>query len=275
MSKPKKAIKSVLFYIVMAAISLVCIFPFVMMVQISIKPAIYTYNPSVWIFTPTFENFKKIIEFRNIFSYMLNSLVIVVVTTIISLILGSFAAYGFARFSFKRRENLAFFILSQRMLPPIAVVIPFFVMASLFSLLDSKLILIIAYMLINIPFVIWMMRSFFEDIPISVEESARVEGCSNLQVLYRIVLPLSLPGLIATAIFCVINSWNEFVFALFLTSMNSRTLPTSVTLFMSVNGVMWGEMAAVGLLAATPVIVFAMIVQKNMIRGLTFGAVKE
>ncbi|HBE77607.1 MAG TPA: ABC transporter permease, partial [Firmicutes bacterium] len=108
-----------------------------------------------------------------------------------------------------------------------------------------------------------------------IEESALVDGCSHWQVLMRVVLPLSLPGLTATAIFCIINSWNEFAFALFLTGINARTLPTTVTFFLSITGVIWGEMAAVGVLTALPVLIFAMLVQKYMIRGLTFGAVKQ
>jgi len=165
--------------------------------------------------------------------------------------------------------------LSLRMLPPMATVIPFFILARLTGILDTHLVLILSYMTFNIPFTIWMMRGFFEEIPREIEEAALVDGCSHWQVLIKIILPLSMTGLTATAIFCVIQSWNEFAFALFLTGVNARTLPTTVTFFLSVTGVIWGEMAAVGVVTALPVLVFAMLVQKHMIRGLTFGAVKQ
>ena len=169
---------------------------------------------------------------------------------------------------------MAFWVLSLRMLPPMATVIPFFVMAQMLRILDTHLVLIICYMLFNIPFTIWMMRGFFEEIPLAIEEAALVDGCSRFQVFMKILLPLAVPGLIATAIFCIIQSWNEFAFALFLTSSDANTLPTTVTLFLSITGVVWGEMSSVGVITIIPVLVFAMIVQKYMIRGLTFGGVK-
>ncbi|MDR2479005.1 MAG: carbohydrate ABC transporter permease, partial [Treponema sp.] len=126
----------------------------------------------------------------------------------------------------------------------------------------------------NIPFTIWMMRGFIEDLPVELEEAAFVDGCTRMQTIIRSVFPLVLPGMAATAIFCVINSWNEFVLANFLTSIHSKTVPTSVMMYLSVSGVKWGEMAATGVLAVLPVLIFAIAVQKYMIRGLTFGAVK-
>ena len=147
-------------------------------------------------------------------------------------------------------------------------------MASIFGLLDTRLVLIICYTTFNIPFTIWMMRGFIEDMPIELEEAGWVDGCSRLTGIIKILLPLITPGLVATSIFCVINSWNEFVFANFLTSIQAKTIPTSVMMYLSVSGVKWGEMAATGVMAVLPVLIFAIIVQKHMIRGLTFGSVK-
>ncbi|MFD2132816.1 carbohydrate ABC transporter permease [Pseudogracilibacillus auburnensis] len=231
-------------------------------------------DPSVWFFTPTLENYQDAFFYRNILDYIKNSFIVVVITTFFSILIGGMAAYGFARFNFKKREDTAFWILSLRMLPPLATVIPFFVMAHLLKVLDTHIVLIICYMLFNIPFTIWMMRGFFEEIPEEIEEAAFIDGCSRFQVFIKIVLPLAIPGLIATGIFCIINSWNEFVFALFLTSSDAITLPTTVTLFLSISGVAWGEMSAVGVITVIPVLIFAMLVQKYMIRGLTFGGVK-
>lgn len=248
--------------------------PYLWMILISLKPKVDIFEPGKFIFKPTLENYTSIIYQAHILDYFKNSIIVAVCSTVISLLIGSFAAYGFARFNWKKREKTAFLVLSQRMLPSMAIVIPYFLMAMAAGLLDTKLILVICYMLFNIPFTILMMRGFFEDIPIEIEEAGLIDGCSRFQVLKELILPLSLPGLTATAIFCLINSWNEFVFANFLTSINAKTVPTSVMLFLSVSGTKWGEMAATGVLASLPAIIFGITVQKYMIRGLTFGAVK-
>lgn len=257
--------------------TLVCLFfiaPYLWMVLISLKPRVDIFEPGKFIFTPTLQNYDNIIKNAHILDYFKNSVIVSVISTAISLVIGSFAAYGFARFHWKNRENTAFMVLSQRMLPSMAIVIPYFLMAMAGRLLDTKIILIICYLLFNIPFTILMMRGFFEDIPVEIEDAGKIDGCSGFQVLKELVLPLSLPGLTATAIFCLINSWNEFVFANFLTSVRAKTVPTSVMLFLSVSGTKWGEMAATGVLSSFPVIIFGIAVQKYMIRGLTFGAVK-
>lgn len=272
--RTKKRIQGFFYGAAILIICIICVFPFLWMLSISLKTPSQAYDPSIWVFRPVGENFESVFANRNLLKYLLNSLIIAVITTAISLVLGCLAAYGFARFQFDKRESLAFWVLSLRMLPPMATVLPFFVMASLLRILDTRLVLIIVYMLFNIPFTIWMMRGFFEDIPVEIEEAAKVDGCSLVKALYKVVLPMALPGMTATAIFCIINSWNEFVFALFLTSSKANTLPTTVQMFLSVSGVAWGEMSAVGAVSTFPMILFAILVQKYMIRGLTFGAVK-
>jgi len=254
--------------------TLFCIFPFFWMLLTSLKARVDVIDPSVWVFKPTFENYKNVFEKRNLFFNIKNSLIVVGGTTVISLMLGTLAAYGFARFQFKRKESLAFWILSLRMLPPMAVVISFFVLGRLLRLLDTHIYLIIVYLSFNVPFTIWMMRGFIEDIPIEIEEAAWLDGCSRLKSFFLVVFPLISPGLIATAIFCIIQSWNEFSLAFFLTTFNAKTIPTIVTAFLSVTGVLWGEMAAVGVIAIAPIVLFAFFVQKNLVRGMTFGAVK-
>lgn len=257
-----------------AIVIIICLFPFVWTIMTSFKMRVDTINPAVWVFKPTLENYHAVFQKRDVLFYIKNSGIVVFFTTLISIVLGTMAAYGFARFQFHRKEDLAFWILSLRMLPPMAVVIPFFLMGRFLHLLDKHIFLIIVYLSFNIPFTIWMMRGFIEDIPKEIEESAWVDGCSRFQGLIRIVFPLTLPGIVATAIFCVIQSWNEFALAFFLTSFNSRTVPTTVTFFLTVLGVIWGEMAAVGVIATIPILIFAIIVQKYLIRGLTFGAIK-
>ena len=274
-------IKSPLKGILIFLICVLVLFPFLWMILVSFLNRVNIYPSNL--FAPhadgffsvfTLENYRSIIQTGNIFSYFKNSAIVAVFTTLISLVLGTIAAYGFARYDWKKREDRAFWILSQKFLPAMAVVIPYFLMATFAGIFDTAVLLVICYTTFNIPFTIWMMRGFIEDLPKELEEAAFVDGCTRVQSMYKIVLPLVLPGMVATAIFCVINSWNEFVFANFLTLVNAKTVPTSVMMYLSVSGVKWGEMAATGVLAVLPVLIFAICVQKYMIRGLTFGAVK-
>lgn len=270
----KKRVYVLLRIIAIIILCVVSVFPFFWMVHVSLKQRVFVYDPSVWIFTPTFENYKAVIINRSLGLYLRNSIIVAFLNTALSLIIGGLCAYGFSRFKFKRKEFYYFFLLVVRMLPPIGIVIPIFLSAQFTKLIDKPLLLVVVYMIFNVPFAVWMMRSFFEEIPREIEESAWIDGMSNLQTLYKIIMPLASPGLAATAIFCIINSWNEFVYALFTTMMKSITLPTIVEIFKSIGGTLWGEMCAVGTIATIPVLVFAMIVQKNIVRGLSFGAVK-
>jgi len=258
----------ILLYFLVGIVVTFCVFPFCWTIAISFKRRIDIIDPSTWIFRPTILNYVKVIVGRNIFTYFWNSLIVVIGTVIISLVLGSMAAYGFTRYRFRGKENLAFFVLSLRMLPPMAAVIPFFLLARFIGLLDTHLILIIAYLTFNIPFSMWMMRGFFEEIPREIEEAALVDGASQLRVLASIVLPLVAPGIVATVVLCVIQSWNEFALALFLTSLRARTLPTTVTFFLAARGVVWGELAATGVITCLPVIVFAFLIQKHLVNEM-------
>lgn len=255
-------------------ILLVLVFPLVWMVLISLKSARDITDPSVWIFVPSLDSYIEAFQKRNVFQYLKNSSIVAFTTTFISVTLGAFAAYGLSRFKFKRREDLTFLVLAMRMLPAIAIVLPLFMMSQLLGVLDTRIVLIVCYMLFNIPFSIWMLRGFFLEIPMEIEEAAFVDGCTRGSILWRIILPLAAPGLAATAIFCVINSWNEFTFAVFLTSFKASTLPTTVTQFLSATGTAWGTMAATGVITIIPVLLFSLLVQKYMVKGLSFGGVK-
>ena len=271
--KTKKKAAGVLRGIVIFLACVVVLFPFLWMVRVSFLNKVGIFEPLNFSIAMTLENYRNIID-SGIGKYFANSFVVAVFSTLISLILGSFAAYGFARYNWAKREDRAFWVLSQKFLPAMAVVIPYFTMAAAFKLLDTQILLVICYTTFNIPFTIWMMRGFIEDLPKELEEAAFVDGCSRMDSIRHIVLPLILPGLVATSIFCILNSWNDFVFANFLTTINAKTVPTSVMMYLSVSGVKWGEMAATGVLAVLPVMIFAISVQKHMVRGLTFGSVK-
>ncbi|MCL2391221.1 MAG: carbohydrate ABC transporter permease [Oscillospiraceae bacterium] len=271
-----KGAKSTAITIAIVIICIAAIFPLFWMISLSLRDIAFAGNPSItyWFANVNLQSYINLFRLRNIQSFLVNSFVISITTTVVSLILGSITAYGMARYNFKKKESMAFFLLSMRMIPAIAAVIPFFVISIFVGILDTRLVLIIAYMTFNIPFTVWMMRGFFEEIPKEVEEAALVDGCSTIGVLIKVVLPLSTPGLMATAIFCIINSWNELIFALFLTTFRAPTLPTTVQMFMSIQGIQWNEMAAVGVISTGPILLFAMFVQRYMVRGLTFGAVK-
>ncbi|BAS28043.1 ABC transporter permease [Limnochorda pilosa] len=250
--------------------------PFLWMVVMSFqtRTQIFARPPLIW-FRPTLANYTDLMNRGVFLDYLQNSLVVVVLTVLVSLAFAIPAAYGFARFRFRRREDLAFWVLSIRMAPPIAVVIPYFLIGSFLGILDTRFVLVVAYLSFNIPFAIWMIRGFIEDVPVEVEEAAQIDGCSRFQALRRVTLPLVGGGIAATAILLVIQSWNEFAFALFLTTTEARTLPTIVTQFLTFQGVVWGEMAAAASITVIPIVIFAILVRKQLITGLTFGAIKE
>jgi len=213
---------------------------------------------------------------RDVIKNIINSIIVAVSTTGISMILGVIAAYGLVGYKFKGRKTLLSLTLFARMIPPIILALPLFLMLSKINLLNNPIALIISYTVFNLPFVIWMMKGFIEGIPIELEEAGRIDGLSKLGAFFRITLPLVAPGLAATSIFCIISSWNEFVFALVLTSTNAaQTIPIAVSGYITDRGILWGEMSAVSTVAMLPMLFFILLVQKHMVRGLTFGAVKE
>lgn len=252
------------------------LFPFLWMVGMSFKDRMQTFAiPPLWFFTPTFNNYRDLLN-RGIFgTYSLNSLVVVICSVFVSLLIATPAAYALSRFSFKGKKDISFWILSVRMAPAIAVVIPYFFLGSFIGILDTRLVLIIAYLSFNVPFAVWMLKGFIDEIPVQIDEAAMIDGCSRFQVFSGLIVPLVANGLAATSILCLIQSWNEFTFALFLTTTDARTLPTIVTQFLTFQGVVWGEMSAAATITVLPSVIFAILVRKHLITGLTFGAIKE
>jgi ABC-type glycerol-3-phosphate transport system permease component len=237
--------------------------------------------PPVFLFKPTFEAYVNILTGRTFFyagrfyQAIWNSICIAVTATGLSLFLGSLGAYSLSRFQFKAKKPLAFMILASRLLPPVATVIPLFYVMNLAGLLDTQLSLILIYNGFNVPIAIWMLRGFFDEIPVEVEQSAMVDGCSRLSAFVRVVLPLTGPGLAATAIFLYIISWNDFLIALIFTGNVAKTIPVLVGELIGETGIYWPDMAATGLIVVIPVLIFSFIVQKHLVKGLTLGAVKR
>jgi multiple sugar transport system permease protein len=202
-----------------------------------------------------------------------DSLIIALATTLVSVLVGALAAYGLARFKVGG-ENFSFWILSTRMFPPVATALPLFLIFREIRLLDTHLGLIIANTVFNLPFVIWLLKGFFEDLPVELEDAARIDGCNRWQVFVKIALPLVAPGLVATALFSFIFAWNEFMFALLLTRRAVRPLTIIVPSLVGGHEILWGEIAAIGTIAIIPGIILALLLQRYLIRGLTLGAVK-
>jgi len=268
-------IKKIILLVIAAVVFVVILFPPVVLFLTSIKTELDALSfPPKWIFKPTIENYTTIFKFSPFTRYLLNSLIVASLNTAVVLVLGSLAAYSLARFKFKGVDNLAFWILSIRMMPPVAAIIPIYIIMRNLRLLDTPWSLVITYLTFNLPFAVWMMRSFFQEIPREIEESALVDGCSTLSAFRKIALPLVAPGLAATGILTFIFSWNEFLFALILTGSKAVTLPVGITGYMKETGINWGYMTAGGALALIPVIVFTILVQKHLVKGLTMGALK-
>ena len=225
---------------------------------------------------PTLENYVSLFANRNMGAYLLNSLIVVGASVLLALVIGSLAAYALARFRMGRlNDRLSFWVLAPRMIPPIAIVVPIFLILQQFGLLNKHLGLILVYTAFNLPFVVWMMRSFFQEIPIDLEEAAMVDGASRLSAFWHVMLPLAAPGLVATAIFAIIVTYNEFFFALTLTSTPAAaTLPVGTAALIGKTQTLFGEMAAAGVVATAPIVCFALLVQRHLVRGLTMGAVK-
>lgn len=249
--------------------------PILWIVLTSIKPEslIFLRYP-VMIFKPVFSNYEDVFTNTYIARYFINSLIISSLSCALALLIGSLAAYSFSRFKIKRGEDIAFWILSTRMLPPIASVIPIYLIAAHLELLDTYALMILIYAGFNVPYVVWIMRGFFVDIPKEIEEAALVDGCSRLGVLMRVVLPLSVTGLVSTAIFAFVLSINEFLYALVLTGMKTRTMPVAIAALITDRGIQWGRMTASGTILLVPLVVFYCFIQRNLVRGLTFGAIK-
>jgi multiple sugar transport system permease protein len=232
-----------------------------------------TILPADW----TLDNYHRLFAQRYFGSYIRNTLLVCAASVLVSLVLGSVAAYSLARFRLWGRleRRLGFGILTARILPPLVIVVPIFLLALKVGLLNSRLGLVIVYTAFNVSFVVWMMESFFREIPIDLEEASMVDGSSRMTAFRRIVLPLAAPGLVATSIFAVIVTYNEFLIALVLTSTpTAQTVPVGASTLIGRISIDVGAMAAAGIVAAIPIMVFAVIVQRHLVRGLTLGAVK-
>lgn len=268
-------LKTVLINISAWIIVLVFFFPIFYMVSSAFKtvPQTFAYPP-VWFFKPVLDNFKAAIQDLHVFSYMSNSIIVATLSSIICIIVAFPASYGLARFQFRGRDGVAYSFLAMQSIPTISIVIAFFFIARSMSLLDTRRLLVLSYLYWNIPYAVWQLRGFILTVPAEIEEAALVDGCNRFLIPFKITLPLVVQGIVATFIFLFITSWNEYVFAFFLTFTDAKTLPIMTSLFMTHTEILWGPMFATATLAMAPVVVFVLLVRKYFISALTYGAIK-
>jgi len=268
-------------------VSLIYFFPVFWIILTAFK----TYNdalavPPQWLFTPTLDNFFSVFSRAMTYQgaavdtgfdlFFFNSIFIAMTSVAIALVIGTAAAYGFSRYPLKGNDTYLFIILTTRMLPPIVVIIPIFIMFREVGLSGTYVGVILLYTAFNLPFTIWMMKSFFDELSREVEDAARMDGSSEVKVFFKVCLPQVIPGLAATAVFGLILTWNEYLFALLLTGVETRTVPVAMgqTIGGAI-GVRWGLLAAIETLFLIPVVAVTFLLQNQLLRGVTFGTVKR
>lgn len=259
----------------LVATLLFTLFPFYWMVSSSLKPqAELLSSPPAWLFRPTLEHYAAVFADQRVTVAVLNSLLVAAVTTLCAVALGAPAAYALARFEFRGKADLWFWFISNRMLSPIVLALPVYLLAQGAGLLDTHLVLVLVYLTFTLPIVVWICTDQFRSIPPDLEQAARLDGVDQWGVFWRIYLPLGLPGVAVSAIFSFIFSWNELLYSLVLTRRAAQTAPVVATGFMSGYELPWGKIMATGTVIVLPVTVFALLVSRHMIRGLTMGASK-
>ena len=261
--------------VLLALILLWTVVPLLWMVMSSFKPAgELTANPPKLSFTPTLEHYDKLFNGGNaIGGYIGHSIVAAGVSTIIAVALGSMAGYALARMEFRGKEHVSFWIISTRMAPIAAAIIPLFVIFRYVGLIGSIWGLIIAYLTFNLPFAIWIMSAFFRQLPTVVEEAAMVDGATKWQAFRKVALPMTLPGLATTTILCLVFSWNDYAFASTFSGPSSQTLPIAASQLVTQESIDWGQLTAIGTLVVAPMIVVGLVVRRWLVTGLTLGAV--
>ncbi|MGI9436124.1 MAG: carbohydrate ABC transporter permease [Geminicoccaceae bacterium] len=249
-------------------------FPFYWIIATSLKTQVDAFAiPPKWFFDVTFENYIEVLSDTDFLNQAKNSLIASLANALITLALALPAAYSMSRYK-TGGKDLLFWFLSIRMIPPIVGAIPLFVLAAQYRLIDTYVILPVLYIILNMPFAVWMLKSFIDEIPREIDESALIDGCTNLAVIRRMILPLIKPGLAATVVFCFILAWNEFLLANIFTRRVAVTLPVGISKFITEKQILWGYITAAATLATLPPIVFLWFFQRNLVRGLTLGAVR-
>jgi multiple sugar transport system permease protein len=275
----RRTLETTLLYLITLFVLVIIAFPAYWLVTTAFKYEVDTIvsPPIILPLRGTLENFRLVLNAPDIARFFANSVIVALASTGVAILLGSLAAYALAKtyLAFALRQATMVWILITRIYPPVTTAIPYFVIIRNLGISDTHFALILTHVTYALPFVIWLMLGFFQELPEDIEKAAIVDGCSLWQRFSQVVLPLSLPGIAVTAIFTFIYSWNEFLYASMLTSVNAKTLPVVIAGYMSDKFLRWGEMSALASLMILPVMIFAALTQRYLVRGLTFGAVKE
>ena len=278
----KKRVKKIITVILVILVCMFALFPFVWMISTSFKPAneVYSKTPSFIPNEPTVEGYTEMLTTQSSTfdfpQWLTNSVIVALLTTVFSMIIATLGGYGLSRFRFRGRGFLSYFILTTQVLPGSLLIIPLYVIMGNLQLLDTRIGLVAAYCTFSVPFCTWMMKGFFDTIPISLEEAARVDGAGRFRIFSTVVLPLTVPGLVATGIFSFINGWNEYLFAsTFMKSYENWTLPVGIASFQGQYTTNWGTLMAGAVLITIPVVILFLLLQKHLVSGMTAGDVKQ
>lgn len=267
--------KNIALYVILIIFLVITLLPYFWLVLTSFKTRVDSFAiPPKIFFSATLDNYKAAFLDKGFLMNLKNSIVIMLFTVGIGLALGLPSSFAFSRFKTRKDQVLLNYLLGTRFTPVVVLALPLYLLMSKVGMLNSYVGIIVAHVAFNLPFVIWMMKGFFDAIPKEIDEAARVEGYSWFKVFLKIDIPLVKSGLAATAVFCAINSWNEFLMALILTGRDTATMPVGVPGLLTPQGTIWGQVSAVGTVITIPVLIFAILVQKHMIAGMTMGAVK-
>lgn len=271
----KLFIYRICFYLVVVFILIFLLFPFYFVFTTSLKAGNDAFSiPPKFFFKPTMQNYSKVVNNSKFINLFKNSVLTSTVPTAVSVLLGMPAAYALAQLKFKNKHRYTMFVLFARVMPPMTILFPMYVIFSNLRLVGSYIPMFFIYTMFLLPLVVWLMPVYFKNIPGELREAAIIDGCSEWMVFSKVMLPLVKSGLTATVIFCVIQAWNEFLIALIFTNSTTQTMAVNVTTYMTFQGTEWGPMCAAGTIIILPMIIFGLMIQNNFVKGMTIGAVK-
>ncbi|MEJ5258359.1 MAG: carbohydrate ABC transporter permease [Fervidobacterium sp.] len=273
-TKMRKRLVNLLIILVTFVVLVVELMPILVVITSGFKRDIDIWARGPFYFKGTLDSYKAVLSNRDILASLKNSLIVGISSTLISIVVGAMASYGLTRYFFKLKETIAYMFLTFRMLPQISLVIPLFVMFNQLQLRDTLTGIVLAHISFNIPYVIWLLLPFFAAVPTDYEEAARIDGASEFTVFWRVFFPLVSPGLVVASVFAFLMSWNEFLYALILSSVNAKTAPVAVNGLLGQYAPKWGQLTAAGTIMLLPVFVITLSLQKYIIKGLVAGGIK-
>jgi len=270
----RSSVKFILLYVAIGIILFFFVFPifWAFLAAFKTRLDIFAQIPKL-IFKPSLENYRDIFVQQPFLKYLKNSFIIASFATVITIAMATYAGYLVSRFKVGG-SNISFFVLTLRMMPPVVIIIPYFLIFRSLGLLDTHLALVLMYSLMNFPLAMWLLMGFFQEVPREIEEASWIDGCSLWKSFTHVALPLVLPGIVVASLLTFIFSWNEFLFAVVLSRDNARTAPVGITLYIQIREILWGQLMASGILAIAPVLIITMFIRKYLVRGLMLGALK-